>query len=137
MNIFFSSILVNNNSSLKIYCENIVIAFLNFSFLFFILFFRFFFLFHSHVSFLFLFSSFFLLHSFPSTPFPYLGVYTVRFDWFFRNFLHHASRVRFHPMLDRTSLLECKNWSTQDVVNLSGSMRFIRLCGLGFYKLLF
>ena len=85
---------------------------------------------------MFLFFFFFPLF-FSSTPFPYLGVYMVRFDRFFRNLLHHASRVRFHPMLDRTSLLECKNWSTQDAVNLSGSVRFIRLCGLGFYKLLF
>ena len=37
---FYSSILVNNNLLLKIYCENIVVAFLNCLFLFFILFFQ-------------------------------------------------------------------------------------------------
>ena len=36
---FYSLILANNNLLLKIYCENIVIAFLNCHFLFFILFF--------------------------------------------------------------------------------------------------
>ena len=36
---FYSLILTNNNILLKIYCENIIIAFLNWYFLFFILFF--------------------------------------------------------------------------------------------------
>ena len=54
--IFSSPILANNNLPLKIYCENIVIAFLNFNFLFFILFFP------SFFSSIFL-SSFFLLHT--------------------------------------------------------------------------
>ena len=36
---FYSSILANNNLLLKIYCENIVVTFLNCHFLFFILFF--------------------------------------------------------------------------------------------------
>ena len=36
---FYSPILANNNMLLKIYCENIVVAFLNCHFLFFILFF--------------------------------------------------------------------------------------------------
>ena len=54
--IFFSPILANNNLPFKIYCENIVIAFLNFNFLFFILFFP------SFFSSIFL-SSFFLLHT--------------------------------------------------------------------------
>ena len=71
--IFSSPILANNNLPLKIYCENIVIAFLNFNFLFFILFFPFFFI---HISFFFFspphtypyFFLFFLLSSFfPTT----------------------------------------------------------------------
>ena len=37
--IFYSPIFVTNNLLLKIYCENIVVAFLNYDFLFFILFF--------------------------------------------------------------------------------------------------
>ena len=36
---FYSPILVNNNLLLKIYCENIMVVFLNCLFLFFILFF--------------------------------------------------------------------------------------------------
>ena len=37
---FYSLILANNNLLLKVYCENIVVTFLNCHFLFFILFFR-------------------------------------------------------------------------------------------------
>ena len=66
LNIFFSSVLVSNNPLLKIYYENIVVAFLNFNFLFFILIFPYLFFFlHPHVSFLLLFSSFFLYYTFP------------------------------------------------------------------------
>ena len=84
---FFSPILANNNLPLKIYCENIVVAFLNFNFLFFILFFpyffilffihiiSFFFLFFpplffssTHVPLLFSFFSFFPLFSLPLPP---------------------------------------------------------------------
>ena len=67
---FYSPILANNNMLLKIYCENIVVAFLNCHFLFFILFF---------ISFIHMFLSFFFLSSFlhhtripllpPSSPF--------------------------------------------------------------------
>ena len=39
-------------------------------------------------------------------------VYTVQCSWFWRGFLHHVYRLRFHPMLDCTSLLEGKNQST-------------------------
>ena len=39
LNYFFSLVLASNNPPLKIYCENIIIAFLNFNFLLFILFF--------------------------------------------------------------------------------------------------
>ena len=59
--IFFSAILTNNNLPLKIYCENIVTVFLNFSFLFFILCFPYFILFFIHI--FFFFPSFFLLHT--------------------------------------------------------------------------
>ena len=59
-------------------------------------------------------------------------VYTVQCSWFWRGFLHHTYRLWFHPILDRTSLLEDKNQSTQGVVNLSGSVRFVRLYGLDF-----
>ena len=72
--IFSSPILANNNLPLKIYCENIVIAFLNFNFLFFILFFPFFFI---HISFFFFspphtYPYFFLFFLFPlfSLPLP-------------------------------------------------------------------
>ena len=64
-----------------------------------------------------------------------LGVSTVRFGQFWRGFLHHTYRVRFHPMLDHTSLLEGKNWSTQGAVNLSGLVWFVRLYGYGKKKL--
>ena len=70
---FYSSILANNNLLLKIYCENIMITFLNCHFLFFILFFS------SHhlssISSSFFFSFFLLVfsppHTYP-TPFLYL-----------------------------------------------------------------
>ena len=66
--IFFSQILTNNNLSLKIYCENIVIAFLNFNFSFFILFFPYFFTFFSSIfPFFFFFSPIF----FSSTHVPF------------------------------------------------------------------
>ena len=61
-----------------------------------------------------------------------LGVYMVRFGRFWRDFLHHTYRVRFHPILNRTSLLENKNRSTQGAVNLSGLVRFVRLYRLDF-----
>ena len=54
---FYSPVLANNNLLLKIYCENIVIAFLNCHFLFFILFF----LSISSIRFFFFFSFFFSL----------------------------------------------------------------------------
>ena len=58
-----------------------------------------------------------------------LGVYMVWFGWFWRGFLYHTYRVRFHPILDRTSFLIGKNRSTQDAIDLSGSVWFIRLYG--------
>ena len=70
---FYSLILANNNLLLKIYCENLVIAFLNCHFLFFILFFPshhissirfFFFLHHTRIP---LISSIYLLFSFSSS----------------------------------------------------------------------
>ena len=71
--------LANNNLPLKIYCENIVIAFLNFNLLFFIFFPLYFLLFFSsffpplffsstHVPLLFSFFSFFPLFSLPLPP---------------------------------------------------------------------
>ena len=84
--IFFSPILTNNNLSLKIYCENIVIAFLNFNFSFFILFFPYFFtFFFIHISFFFFF--FFPLffsstHTYPSlfffSSFPFFPTTSSR-----------------------------------------------------------
>ena len=56
----------------------------------------------------------------------------IWFGQFWRDFLHHTYRVRFHPMLNRTSLLEDKNQSKQGVVNLSGSVWFVRLYGRDF-----
>ena len=72
---FYSPILANNNLLLKIYCENIVVIFLNFHFLFFILFFS-----SHHLSsisssffFSFFFSWFFLHHTrIPLLSFIYL-----------------------------------------------------------------
>ena len=66
---FYSSILANNNLLLKIYCENIVVTFLNCHFLFFILFFLS--LFHSY----FFFPWFFLHH----TCIPLLSLSTLLF----------------------------------------------------------
>ena len=57
----------------------------------------------------------------------------VWFGQFWRGILHHTYRVRFHPMFDHISLLEGKNWSTLGAVNLSSSVRFIRLYGLDSY----
>ena len=69
LNIFFSSVLVSNNPPLKIYYENIVVAFLNFNFLFFILIFPYLFFFFIHMFLFFfffpLFFSFFLYYTFP------------------------------------------------------------------------
>ena len=56
---FFSSVLVSNNPTVKNYCKNIIVAFLNF--LYFILFFPI----RTFLFFSFPFSSFFLLHTFP------------------------------------------------------------------------
>ena len=55
---FYSPILTNNNLLLKIYCENIVVTFLNYDFLFFILFLLSLISFHPYV---FLFFFFFFL----------------------------------------------------------------------------
>ena len=78
---FYSPILANNNILLKIYCENIVVAFLNCHFLFFILFF----LSISSISFFFFFSFFFLL--------------------FFLHHTHtHSSSLLFLFLLDSRSL---------------------------------
>ena len=66
---FYSPILANNNLLLKIYCENIVVTFLNCHFLFFILFFLS--LFHSY----FFFPWFFLHH----TCIPLLSLSTLLF----------------------------------------------------------
>ena len=41
LNFFFSLVLTSNNPPLKIHCENIIVAFLNFNFLFFIILFFF------------------------------------------------------------------------------------------------
>ena len=59
---FYSLILTNNNLLLKIYCENIVVKFLNYDFLFFILFFFLSFHFHPFIHFFFFFLLVFLLH---------------------------------------------------------------------------
>ena len=99
--IFFSQILTNNNLSLKIYCENIVIAFLNFNFSFFILFFPYFFTFFSSIfPFFFFFSPlFFLLHTrtvliifcflfhfFPLFPYPDTPEHSTFFFFFLFSF---------------------------------------------------
>ena len=73
---FYSQILANNNLSLKIYCENIVVTFLNFDFLFFILFF-FFSLIFFHPYVLFFFLLFFLLHTRIPTPIFIFSSYFV------------------------------------------------------------
>ena len=54
-------------------------------------------------------------------------MYTVRFGCFWRGFTHHTYRVWFHPMLNRTSLLEDKTRSTQGAVNFSSSVLFVQL----------
>ena len=108
---FFSPILTNNNLSLKIYCENIVIVFLNFNFSFFILFFPYFFTFFSSIfPFLFFFSFFSPPHTYPSNYFfsfffPFLSPFslpehsrTFHFCFFFPSFpfsLTTSSRM-FH-----------------------------------------
>ena len=77
--IFFSPILTNNNLSLKIYCENIMIAFLNFNFSFFILFFPYFFTFFSSI-FPSIFSFFSLFFSPPHTyPSNYFFLFLFSF----------------------------------------------------------
>ena len=70
---FYSLILANNNLLLKIYCENIVVAFLNCHFLFFILFF----LSISSIHFFFLF--FFLLFFLHHTRIPILAPFLFLF----------------------------------------------------------
>ena len=83
---FFSPILANNNLLLKIYCENIMIAFLNFNFSFFILFFPYFFIFF-HPYFLLL---FFLLFSlFFSPPHTYPSLFSFFFFPLFPFFPYH------------------------------------------------
>ena len=60
----------------------------------------------------------------------------VQIGRFWRDFLHHTYKVQFHLMLNRTSLLEDKNRSTQGAVNPSGSVWFIWLYGLDLKKFL-
>ena len=80
---FYLPILANNNILFKIYCENIVVQFLNYHFFFFILFFISFFLFyHPYVSLFFFFLFFFLLiflhHTcIPIYPIPSLFVFST------------------------------------------------------------
>ena len=74
--IFFSPILANNNLPLKIYCENIVIAFLNFNFLFFILYFPYFFFFSS------IFPSFFPHFFSPSHTYSYSFLFFLLSSFF-------------------------------------------------------
>ena len=69
---FYLPILANNNMLLKIYCENIVVAFLNCHFLFFILFFLSF----IH-TFLFFFLLFFLHHMRIPTPISILSFFSL------------------------------------------------------------
>ena len=67
---FYSLILVNNNMLLKIYCENIMVEFLNCHF-FFLYYFSFLSFYHSFVSFLLFFLLVFLHHTrIPIYPFP-------------------------------------------------------------------
>ena len=81
---FYSPILTNNNLLLKIYCENIVIEFLNCHFLFFILFFLYFI--HTFVFFFFLFffSRFspphMYTHSYLYSPFFFLLLFLFLLD---------------------------------------------------------
>ena len=86
---FYSPILSNNNLLLKIYCENIIIAFLNCNFVFFILFFP-----SQHLdTFLLLYSFFFFFfslcffstthvsHSFPLSTFFFFFFYIIPYHF--------------------------------------------------------
>ena len=51
--------------------------------------------------------------------------------------MHHTSRVWFHPMLDRTSLLEGKNQSTQGAVILAaqcGAFGYVGWAFINYYS---
>ena len=114
--IFFSSILANNNLTLKIYCENIVIPFLFFPifssffilhtrtaflFLFFSLFFPLFFLLHTHALPLFFFYYFPLLQSITSSKLrTFQFSFFLLFFFFFPFFLSPFSlSTSFLPLL--------------------------------------
>ena len=75
---FYSPILANNNILLKIYCENIVVAFFNCHFLFFILFF----LSISSIRFFFFFLFFFLHHTCIPTLAPFFFFFYLIPDHF-------------------------------------------------------
>ena len=77
LNFFFSSILASNNPLFKIYCENVILALLNFNFLFFILF--------SSTCFFFFFLSF-------SPP------HTYSFPSLYLHFSFYFSSLPLHPL---------------------------------------
>ena len=99
----FSPILTNNNLPLKIYCENIVTVFLNFDFLFFILFsLILFYFFLIHISFFFspphtypLF--FFLISFFPLFPCHFLHTRALTFFSLFPYFFLFPSTSHSTP----------------------------------------
>ena len=107
---FYSPILANNNMLLKIYCENIVVEFLNYHFFFFIYYFSFLSFYHPYASFLF-FLLIFLHHTcipiytilslfvfstfhFPKPPSLFLSpVLFLNFFFFFFHFLLNSNTL--------------------------------------------
>ena len=104
---FYSPILINNNLLLKIYCENIVVTFLNQDFLFFILFLFSLFSFHPYVGFFFIFFLRYLLHT-RSYLYPHPLLFL---------FLPHSS-------LKKVPALSFSLFSLQFAVSLSLSLFF-------------
>ena len=105
--LFRSPILTNNNLPLKIYCENIVVTFLNFDFLFFILFF-FFSLIFFHPYVLFFFSFFFFSSTHVYLLLPLSSVLILFFYLISKTF---SSSLSLSLSLSQRSLAENKGWN--------------------------
>ena len=114
---FYSLILTNNNLLLKIYCENIVIGFLNCHFLFFILLFLYFI--HTLFFFLFFFSRFSPPHMYTHT-YLYPPLFFSYF-FFFSSLIPEPLCLFLSPTLSLSFInLERKAWlgTVNTIVNV-------------------
>ena len=118
---FYLPILTNNNLLLKIYCENIVIRFLNCHFLFFILFFLYFI--HTFFYFPFLFLSFFsTTHVYPLL---YLSSFFFSYFFFFFSLIPESLSLFLSPTLS-LSFISLERKARLGIVNT-----IVNVCNCG------